>query len=44
VRMADPDLLPPDRYPALDAMSAQCEASPDFSATYPAEYTVPQNA
>ncbi len=44
VRMSDPDLLPPDRYPALDALSAHCEARPEFKATYPADYAVPRNA
>lgn len=44
VRMADPDLIPPGRYPALDALSARCEARPEFEATYPAEYVVPRNA
>jgi len=43
VRMSDPDLLPPDRYPALDALSARCEARPEFQATYPADYVVPRN-
>ena len=42
-RMSDPDLLPPDRYPALDTLSACCEARPEFQATYPAEYAVPHN-
>ena len=44
VRMADPDLIPAGRYPALDALSARCEARPEFEATYPAEYVVPRNA
>jgi len=44
VRMADPDLIPPGRYPALDALSARLEARPEFAATYPAEYAVPRNA
>jgi len=43
VRMSDPDLLPPERYPALDALSARCEARLEFQATYPAEYAVPHN-
>jgi glutathione S-transferase len=43
VRMSDPDLLPPERYPALDALSARCEARPEFQATYPADYAVPRN-
>jgi glutathione S-transferase len=41
IRLADPDLLPPGRYPALDAVSARCEALPAFKATYPADYVVP---
>ena len=41
VRLADPDLLPPGRYPSLDALSLRCEALPAFRAVYPAEYVVP---
>jgi glutathione S-transferase len=37
-RIADPALITRDRYPALDAISAQCEARPEFEATRPAEY------
>ena len=44
LRLADPDLIPPTRYPALDALSARCEARPEFAATYPAEYVVPRSA
>jgi glutathione S-transferase len=44
VRLADPDLLPPDRYPALEALSARCEARPEFRATCPAAWAVPRNA
>jgi glutathione S-transferase len=44
VRIADPDLLPPGRYPTLDALSARCEALPAFQATWPAEYVLPRNA
>lgn len=43
VRISDPDLIPSGRYPALDALSARCEARPEFKATYPAEYAVPRN-
>lgn len=43
MRMADTGLLPPGRYPALDALSARCEGLPAFRATYPAEYAVPRN-
>ena len=42
VRMADPELLPPGRHPALDALSAACEARPEFQATYAADYAVPR--
>ena len=44
LRMADPDLMPPDRYPALDALSARCKARPEFAAKYPAAWAVPRNA
>ncbi len=44
VRMTDPDLMPGGRYPALDTLSAQCEARPEFVATCPAEYAVPRSA
>jgi glutathione S-transferase len=36
-----PDLVPPGRYPALDALSRRCEALPEFAATHPAEWRVP---
>lgn len=42
VRLADPDLLPPGRYPALDALSLRCEARPEFQASYPGDYAVPR--
>ena len=44
VRMTDPDLLPAGRYPALDTLSAGCEARPEFVATNPTEYAVPRSA
>lgn len=44
IRMADTGLLPPRRFPALDVLSARCEARPEFQATYPAEYAVPRSA
>jgi glutathione S-transferase len=44
VRMADPDLLPHGRYPALDAVSDRCEALAAFKATYPADYVVPSSS
>jgi glutathione S-transferase len=43
VRMTDPALLPPGRYPALDAVSAECEALPAFKATFPSDYAVPRS-
>jgi glutathione S-transferase len=43
VGMADPELLPPGRHPALDALSERCEALPEFRATWPAEYVLPRN-
>jgi glutathione S-transferase len=44
VKLADPDLLPPGRFPTLDALSERCEALPAFKATWPAEYALPKNA
>ena len=44
LRLADPDLIPSDRYPVLDALSARCEERPEFRGTYPVEYVVPRNA
>ena len=43
LRMADPDLLPPGRYPALETVSGRCEARPEFAATFPADYAVPRS-
>ena len=43
VRLADPELVTPGRYPALDAVSQRCEALPAFQAAYPAEYFVPSS-
>jgi glutathione S-transferase len=43
VRMADPELLPVGRCPALDALSERLEARPEFRATYPAEYAIPRS-
>jgi glutathione S-transferase len=42
VQMADPELLPPGRYPALEALSERCEARPEFRATFPAEAVLPR--
>ena len=44
VRMADPDLLPRDRFPSLDSLSRRCEARAEFRATYPADYVIPRGA
>jgi glutathione S-transferase len=41
VRLADPELAPTGRFPALDAVSQRSEALPAFQATFPAEYVVP---
>ena len=43
LEIAVPELLPAGRYPSLDALSARCEARPEFSATCPADYAVPRN-
>jgi glutathione S-transferase len=43
VQMADPSLLPPGRFPTLDALSTRCEALAAFQATWPADYVVPRN-
>jgi len=42
VKMADPELMPPGRYPGLDALSERLEGRPEFRATFPAEYAVPR--
>lgn len=42
LQIADPELMPPGRYPALEARSARCQAREEFRATYPAEYAVPR--
>ena len=41
VQMADTELMPPGRYPALEALSQRCEARDEFRATSPAEYVLP---
>jgi glutathione S-transferase len=43
VQMADPDLVAPGRFPSLDALSARCEARPEFKATYPADVVYPKD-
>jgi glutathione S-transferase len=42
VALSDPELVPAGRYPTLDALSARCEALPEFRATWPADYVVPR--
>lgn len=42
VRLTDPDLWPAGQHSALEALSARCEARPEFRATYPADYVVPK--
>jgi glutathione S-transferase len=44
LRLADPDLLGQGRYPALEALSERCEARPEFAATRPTEYQLPNPA
>jgi glutathione S-transferase len=44
VQMADPELVAPGRHPALDALSARCEARPEFRATWPADYVLPRSS
>jgi glutathione S-transferase len=34
VRMVDPELLPQGRYRTIEALSARCEARPEFQATF----------
>jgi glutathione S-transferase len=41
VQMADPELMPPGRYPALEALSQRCAVRPEFRATYPADVVYP---
>jgi len=44
VRMADPEIMPAGRHPALDALSERCEAQAEFRAAYPEDYAVPRGA
>jgi glutathione S-transferase len=44
VQLADSSLLPPGRFPTLDALATRCEPLPAFQATYPAEYVLPNRA
>jgi glutathione S-transferase len=41
-RMADPETVPPGRFPVLDSLSAECEERPEFAATRPAVYAIPR--
>jgi glutathione S-transferase len=43
VQVADPELLPPGRYPAIEALSRRCEARAEFRATYPADVVYPRS-
>lgn len=43
LQIAVSDMLPPGRYPALEALSARCEARQEFSATCPVGYAVPRS-
>jgi len=42
VRIAEPELLAPGRYPALDGLSVRSEARPEFQATSPANWAIPR--
>jgi glutathione S-transferase len=35
VQTADPELIPPSRYPALESLSQRCEARAEFRDAYP---------
>jgi glutathione S-transferase len=41
-QLGAPDMVPPGRYPALDALSQRLEARPEFQATNPGEWRVPR--
>ena len=43
LQMTDAELLPRGRYPALEALSARCEARPEFRATYPPDVVYPKS-
>ena len=43
VTLTSPELMPLGRYPSLEALSARCEARPEFKATFPADYAVPRS-
>lgn len=42
LQMADRELLPQGRHPTLEALSARCEARPEFQATYPPDVVYPK--
>ena len=42
VKLTAPELMPPGRYPALDALSARLDARPEFQATSVTVYAVPR--
>ena len=42
IKLTDPALMPPGRYPVLDALSARCEARPEFRTTAVTDYAVPR--
>ena len=41
-RLGAPDVLPPGRYPRLEALCARLAARPEFAATEPGEYRIPR--
>jgi glutathione S-transferase len=41
VKLTTPQLMPPGRYPRLEALAARCEARPEFAATRVSDYAVP---
>jgi glutathione S-transferase len=44
IHLTWPELMPPARYPALDALSARLEARPEFVATAVRDYAVPRSS
>ena len=42
IRMADPALMPRDRYPALESLADRCESLPAFAATQVGAYALPE--
>jgi glutathione S-transferase len=41
-QLGAPDMVPPGRYPRLDALSARLERRPEFQVTNPGEWRVPR--